>query len=147
MQIYARNPSSERKSNWECNVPCQISPKANLNLVRHILGTDWSLQFSMEGQHYYSRLRMQPNAYKENKYFATTSFRSEVPLSYFSFAGSTSQIQKPAIDFDKVIPGASSIARNCHSRNDREGVVMALAFGLLIRSGRRLRLRSIAITN
>lgn len=57
-------------------------------------------------------------------FYATTSFKSEVPLPYFSWAEYS--IQKPAVDFDSSIKGASFIASNCASRNGREGVVTEL---------------------
>eukprot|EP00591_Stephanopyxis_turris_P001247 CAMPEP_0195524256 /NCGR_PEP_ID=MMETSP0794_2-20130614/23968_1 /TAXON_ID=515487 /ORGANISM="Stephanopyxis turris, Strain CCMP 815" /LENGTH=689 /DNA_ID=CAMNT_0040654433 /DNA_START=70 /DNA_END=2139 /DNA_ORIENTATION=+ len=107
--------------NWQCDVPCQIGTTSR---TRTIFGTSWSFQFSMEGEHYYGNLKIFPRDYLNDHYFATTSFKSEVPLPYFSWAEYS--IQEPAVDFDKVIKGASFIARNCNSKNNREGVVQGL---------------------
>lgn len=58
------------------------------------------------------------------KYYGTTSFKSEIPLPYFSFA--EYNIQNPAVSFQDGIKGASFLARNCQSMNDRENVVQQL---------------------
>eukprot|EP00934_Nitzschia_sp_Nitz4_P000456 Nitzschia sp. Nitz4//scaffold45_size130396//119722//120969//NITZ4_003473-RA/size130396-processed-gene-0.233-mRNA-1//-1//CDS//3329552470//456//frame0 len=79
----------------------------------------------MEGHQYHSVAEVQPDAYKRDHYYAVTSFRSEVPAPYFSWA--EYNIQNAAVDFDKVIKGASFLAKNCNSKNDREGLVSRLA--------------------
>jgi hypothetical protein len=58
------------------------------------------------------------------KFYSTTSFESEVPLPYFSFAEYS--IQSDAVPFHEGIKGATFIARNCGSKNNREGVVKKL---------------------
>jgi hypothetical protein len=62
------------------------------------------------------------------KFYATTSFQSEIPSSYFSIRqnwwGST--LQSPPVPYNKGIKGASFLARNCGSKNDRESIVKAL---------------------
>ena len=66
--------------------------------------------------------------YSIQKFFATTSFQSEVPCSYFSLNknwwGNT--LQSPAVPFSTGIKGASFLARNCDSQNNREDVVKQL---------------------
>ena len=101
---------------------CQ-EEKGRTGLVaqRYIDGIDWKFQFSMEGSTYYPQIAIQPNAYRQNQFYATTSFRSEVPAAYFSW--DEYNLSKPAVDYDQAIKGASFLARNCGSRNNREALV------------------------
>ena len=106
----------------ECDMDCQ-EEKGRTGLVaqRYIDGTDWKFQFSMEGSKYYPQIEINPNAYRQNQFYATTSFRSEVPAAYFSW--DEYNLSKPAVDYDQAIKGASFLARNCGSRNNREALV------------------------
>ena len=106
----------------ECDMNCQ-EEKGRTGLVaqRYIDGTDWKFQFSMEGSTYYPKIAIQPEAYRQNQFYATTSFRSEVPVAYFSW--DEYNLSKPAVEYDHAIKGASFLARNCASRNNREALV------------------------
>lgn len=106
----------------ECDMNCQ-EEKGRIGLVaqRYIDGTDWKFQFSMEGSKYYPQIEINANAYRQNQFYATTSFRSEVPAAYFSW--DEYNLSKPAVDYDQAIKGASFLARNCGSRNNRETLV------------------------
>jgi hypothetical protein len=78
----------------------------------------------MEGPKYYSQLQIPPTAYQKNRFYSTTSYQSEVPLPYYSWA--EYKIQQPAVVYDNAIKAGSFLARNCHSNNNREAVVKAL---------------------
>jgi hypothetical protein len=58
----------------------------------------------------------------------TTSFKSEVPASYFSLFNNWwgSTLKSPAVDYNSVIKGASFLARNCGAKNNRNDVVSKL---------------------
>ena len=58
------------------------------------------------------------------KFYATTSFQSEIPLLYFSF--DRFNIQNAPVPFSNGIKGASFLARNCNSLNKRLRVVQKL---------------------
>jgi hypothetical protein len=107
-----------------CDVPCHSSGTPHLTGNRYVDGTNWTLTFSMEGPQYYKSLAIKPNAYKQNKFYSTTSYQSEVPLPYFSWA--EYQIQQPAVNYDNAIKGGVFLARNCKSINNREAIVQAL---------------------
>lgn len=107
---------------FDCNIPCDQWGN-NLGSIS-IDNSNWRFTYSMEGSGYYPDLRVDEEAWKYNQFYATTSFKSDVPLPYFSWAEYS--IQKPGVDFKKVIKGASFIARNCGSTNDRETLVRNL---------------------
>lgn len=108
----------------DCDIPCHSSGHPSLVATRTVDGTNWTFVFSMEGPKYYSRLAIDHTAYQQNRYYSTTSYESEVPLPYYSWA--EYQIQQPALDYEQAIKGAAFLARNCHSNNNREAVVQAL---------------------
>lgn len=109
----------------DCDIPCHYDHPISINSVRYVQGTPWDFMCSMEGPHYYPSLKYDKQAHLQNHFFATTSYDSEVPLPYYSKA--EYDIQKnPPVSFDKGIKGASFLARNCGSRNDREGLVQEL---------------------
>jgi hypothetical protein len=58
----------------------------------------------------------------------TTSFKSEVPAVYFSLFNNWwgNTLQTPAVNYSKVIKGASFLARNCGAKNNRNDVVKKL---------------------
>lgn len=106
---------------FPCDVPCAKQMDDFLLGDLSIIGTPWLMRFSMESAINYSDLEFSTSAHKHNHFFATTNFDSEVPLPYFSWAEYS--IQSPAVQYDKVIKGASFIATNCESMNDREMIV------------------------
>ena len=105
-----------------CDMNCQ-EEKGRIGLIaqRYVDGTDWKFQFSMEGGVYYPNIVIQPQAYRDNQFYSTTSFRSEVPAAYFSW--DEYNIQAPPVNYSDAIKGASFLARNCASRNNRENLV------------------------
>jgi Glycosyltransferase family 10 (fucosyltransferase) C-term len=109
----------------DCDIPCHHGGYLNLLSTRTIDGTPFQLTFSMEGQQYYPMLRIKDAAYRDNVFYSTTSFRSEVPLPYFSYA--EYNIQKlPAVDYNTAEKAAVFLARNCGSISQREALVTAL---------------------
>ena len=116
-------PDTKRQP-FECNIPCESSIPGGIMSNLGVEGTDWKITFSMEGSDYYSNLKIDDMAYRQDSFYATTSFRSEIPLPYFSWA--EYNISDPAVDYDKGIVGASFIARNCASQNHRETIVKEL---------------------
>lgn len=123
------NPTA--KPNFECDIPCNSVGSPGTVCERSVQvqdtkpGTSWTLRFSMEGQKYYPNLRIKPLVFMNNYFYSTTSYESEVPLPYFSWAEYDIQHNNP-VDFDSAIKGASFLARNCNSRNGREKLVKAL---------------------
>lgn len=65
-------------------------------------------RMSMEGPIYYPSLEVDHNSYQNHQYYATTSFETDIPLTYYGQS------------LKKII------ARNCQSRNDRETLVKEL---------------------
>jgi hypothetical protein len=122
-------PSFQNKkrnvTNIPCNIPCQKTVGADVfsGTDYRVVGTDFKILHSLESSQYYGNLRIKENAFRENQYYSTTSFRSEIPVPYYSIQ---QDIAKPAVDFDEAIQGASFIAHNCDSRNNRELVVREL---------------------
>lgn len=112
----------------ECDVPCMNYGRGSINTMRTVEaidGSEWKFVFSMEGEDYYANLKIDPYGWKMNKFWATTSFKSEVPLPYYSKA-EYSITGLPAVNFDKAIKGAVFLARNCASRNNREELIRKL---------------------
>jgi len=108
----------------DCDIPCKHAGRPTLNCVRTVDGTPFEIRFSMEGPQYYKSLYIDADGYQNHKYWSTTSYRSEIPLPYFSW--SEYKIQTPAVQYDTAIKGAVFMARNCNSRNNREKLVKFL---------------------
>lgn len=108
----------------DCDIPCLHSGHSSLMGTRRIDGTNWTIRFSMEGPQYYPIVRVKKQAYRESKFYSTTSYESEIPLPYFSWA--EYKIHSPPIDYDSAIKGAVFLARNCNSRNNREQLIRQL---------------------
>jgi Glycosyltransferase family 10 (fucosyltransferase) C-term len=109
----------------DCDIPCHSGGYLNLLSTRTVDGTPFKLTFSMEGPQYYPMLRIKDTAYQDNVFYSTTSFRSEVPLPYFSYAEYNIQ-KRPAVDYHQAEKAAVFLARNCGSLSHREALVTAL---------------------
>lgn len=120
-----------------CDVKCFFLPN-NLNtntIARTVWGTNWLIATSMEGPVYYKSL-MDNNDNKmdalndqpRHRFFATTSFNSDIPMPYFSWDeyAPNHAATVSGVDYDRAIKGAVFIAHNCHSANKREDVVRSL---------------------
>jgi hypothetical protein len=88
------------EQDFECDIPCRFKGSPSIVDKRTVLGTDWVLDFSMEGPQYYANLNIDPNAYLQNRFYSTTSYRSEVPLPYFSWA--EYKIHVPGVDYRRA---------------------------------------------
>jgi len=71
------------------------------------------------------------NAWKDNQFYATTSFESEIPIAYFGFTtvnwnGTHALIQNDPVPFNQGKKAAVFLARNCGSRSKREQLVKDL---------------------
>jgi len=108
----------------DCDIPCHSAGQPSTLSKRTIEGTSWEFVFSMEGAKYYSQLEPLATGYQNDQFWSTTSYRSEVPLPYYSRAEYT--IQSPGLSYDQAIRGAVFLARNCHSQNNREAIVQKL---------------------
>ena len=105
-----------------CDVPCRVGTVRGLIRNIKIDGTPWTITQSMEGPAYYPALNMNDN--DENHFWSTTDMRSVVPVPYYSAA--EYDIQGSPVAWSEVIKGASFLARNCYSLNDREKFVKEL---------------------
>ncbi|KAG7353054.1 glycosyltransferase family 10 fucosyltransferase [Nitzschia inconspicua] len=126
MSAYERDPKSSgnSKESIPCSVPCKSTGSFDILNTINVRNTKWEIILTMEGKQYYSEAHVRAGAYRDNRFYATTSFRSEIPVPYFSWA--EYNIQHPPVDFAKAIKGASFLANNCGSQNSREELVQNL---------------------
>ena len=111
----------------DCDVPCTYTGRY-AGLLNRMTFKDMPIAFdewSMESEKFYPNLELRPDLHKRRHYLATTSFKSDIPLPYYSEAEYDIQREYPPVQFDdpKVIKGASFIARNCGSKSNRENIV------------------------
>ena len=122
-QSQKQKQQQQQQGPFPCDIPCRKDASKPFPVAEWaIQGTNWSLRYSLESSRYYKKLKIDPVAYQRDMYWATTSFRSEVPLPYFSWAEYDLQKQ-PAVRYDEAIHGASFLASNCLSLSGREKVV------------------------
>jgi len=125
--IYLRSFQNKKRNvtDFECDIPCQktVGGEVFSGTDYRIVGTDLKILHSLESSQYYGNLQVKEEAYLENQFYSTTSFRSEIPVPYYSLEH---DISSPPVRYDDAIRGASFIARNCDSRSNREEVVRDL---------------------
>eukprot|EP00980_Cylindrotheca_fusiformis_P012335 scaffold3020_cov118-Cylindrotheca_fusiformis.AAC.5 len=111
---------------FPCSVPCRTKRKKVEGLVSTISvkDTPWKIISTMEGEAYFPKAKIKPNAYQNDQFYATTSFKSEIPMPYFSW--SEYKINSPAVNFDTSIKGALFLAKNCNSKGGREALMREL---------------------
>eukprot|EP00934_Nitzschia_sp_Nitz4_P000854 Nitzschia sp. Nitz4//scaffold151_size53849//13729//14910//NITZ4_006716-RA/size53849-processed-gene-0.56-mRNA-1//1//CDS//3329537123//854//frame0 len=117
-----------------CDVPCQYTTKTDLRskadaCVLELRGyrappsdCKFSAYLQMEGEHYYP---IKMDGYQlENSY----NWRSPLLKPYFEWVNFNGRlnIQNPPVRWNETIDGATFIARNCNSRNNREQVIRDL---------------------
>ena len=107
-----------------CGVPCRTNGEFAILSTINIRNTKWEITMTMEGQEYYADAHYRKKNYQQDKYYALTSFKSEIPVPYFSWA--EYKINNPPINFQKAIKGASFLANNCDSMSHREDWVKGL---------------------
>lgn len=110
----------------QCDVKCIVETQRGANVLHeYVYGTPWRLTTSVEGEQYYPEiLKIGKDDWKRNQFYGTTSFRSEIPRTYLDL--NTTNLQSSGVDFSTAIKGASFLAKNCNSLNDREAVVIEL---------------------
>ena len=109
---------------FPCTVPCKVNDNYSFLNTINVKNTNWIILQTMEGEKIYEDYQIRPYAYRDNQFYSTTSFKSEIPVPYFSWQ--EYNIQHAPVDFHKAIKGASFLANNCESINKREEVVEAL---------------------
>jgi hypothetical protein len=109
---------------FPCSVPCKSAGEFTVLNTINVRNTKWEITLSMEGEQYYSQAHIRVGGYRDYQFYATTSFRSEIPVPYFSW--SEYNIQHPAVDFRRAIKGASYLAQNCDSLSNRDDLVEKL---------------------
>eukprot|EP00934_Nitzschia_sp_Nitz4_P000176 Nitzschia sp. Nitz4//scaffold45_size130396//117407//119422//NITZ4_003472-RA/size130396-processed-gene-0.232-mRNA-1//-1//CDS//3329552467//176//frame0 len=118
------SPTTFETEPFPCTIPCRKAGDYYLISTITVKGTPWQIVATMEGDQYYPLAEVKPDGYQRNQFYAVTSFQSEIPTPYFSW--SEYKIQKPPVDFNRAIKGASFLANNCDSVNNREDTVLGL---------------------
>ena len=112
----------------QCDIPCLYDNGPDgvvaARYVTHLPDRSfWKFIFSMEGPQYYPNLIVDnSDHWQENQFYSTTSYRSDIPLPYYSRA-EFDIWQNDYVPFDVGIKGGAFLARNCGSRNDRESLL------------------------
>ena len=112
----------------QCDIPCLYDNGPDgvvaARFVTHLPDRSfWKFIFSMEGPQYYPNLIVDnSNHWQENQFYSTTSYRSDIPLPYYSRA-EFDIWHNNYVPFDVGIKGGAFLARNCGSRNDRESLL------------------------
>jgi Glycosyltransferase family 10 (fucosyltransferase) C-term len=101
--------SSSSMKNIECDIPCQHE-EATDGIERYIQGTNWKVIQTMNDPTKHSEAQVERTSFRHDLYYSTTSFKSSVPLSFFSFE--KYDIFSPAVDFDLVDPSASYLVNS-----------------------------------
>ena len=110
----------------DCDIPCQESGVMSLKNQRNIEGTNWRITASMEGPHNYRELEIRAMEWKNDHFYSTSSYQSDIPLPYYNDVEYKIWDAEP-VDFDQAIRGGVFLARNCHSRNHREKLIKDLS--------------------
>ena len=121
---YRDNSNVFQTLEFPCPIACRTAGDYELLSVISVKDTRWEILSTMEGEKYYGEAKVKRKSYRRDQFYAVTSFQSDIPLPYFSWA--EYHIQHPAVKFDKVIKGASFLANNCDSDSKREDIVLAL---------------------
>lgn len=120
----------DMSSSVDCDVPCElVKPShASKSPVQVVEVSNATFLYSMEGSQYFDEIRIRDHAWKHDMYYATTSWKSTIPLLYYSEINYPNLQATPNQTFDRLIPGAAFLARNCQSHNGfREQFVKDLA--------------------
>ena len=107
-----------------CSVPCRSTGSFEILNRINVKNTNWEITLTMEGEKYYTQAHVDALAYRQDRFYATTSFQSDIPVPYYSKA--EYNIRNPPVDWDNAIKGASFVANNCASLSNREEVVREL---------------------
>ena len=115
--------SGGRPVKRECDVPCYLYGRPPVVSKVEIENTPIRFYQTMEAASNHLLASQRTNL-KEFVFEATSSFKSAVPVPYYSAA--EYNIQNPQVEFNIAIPGASFLAKNCGPSNDRTEIVKDL---------------------
>ena len=111
----------------DCDIPCYHDGEPISDRYVDVMdgtgSTTWTISFSMEGPQYWSSLYIQPDGWKEDRFWSTTSYQSEVPLPYYDNV-SFHIWHNDFVPYNTGIHGGLFMAFNCASKNYREQIVM-----------------------
>jgi hypothetical protein len=101
----------------ECDIPCRYEENMRGN-ERFVTGTEWKIIHTMNDPSKEDYAMVERTAFRQDVYYSTTSFKSSVPLSFFSF--DEYDIFAPAVDFDKVDASGSYLVNSqCVTRGTK----------------------------
>jgi len=95
----------------ECDIPCEFEK----SLMENAQIKDWNVLITDVDPYLHRRAKIERTAYRDNKYYSTSSFLSSVPLSFYSFDKYNLR-NAPALDFDSLKPRATLLLNeDCNS--------------------------------
>jgi Glycosyltransferase family 10 (fucosyltransferase) C-term len=102
----------------ECNIGCKWE-KDMRGTDYYIDGMPWKLRVTMEDPAYSIASQVERTAYRRDQYYSTTSLKSSVPLSFFTF-DKYDYRKAPAIDWDTAGNKATYLLNDgCMGGNNR----------------------------
>ncbi|KAI2510857.1 alpha-(1-_3)-fucosyltransferase [Fragilaria crotonensis] len=93
----------------ECDIPCRYEENMQGD-ERYVSGTEWKIIHTMNDPNREDYAKVERTAFRQDVYYSTTSFKSAVPLSFFSF--DEYDVFAPAVDFDKVDASGSYLVNS-----------------------------------
>jgi hypothetical protein len=110
--------STSDLENVECNIPCQ-QEKGMDGPFRYVGGENWKFTQTMGDSWRSTTAMIERVDFRKDHYYSTQSFKSSVPLSFFSF-DKYSLANRPAVDWETVQNKAVyMIQTNCASSASR----------------------------
>jgi hypothetical protein len=109
IQVTATPEGSTNLKDVTCDIPCQHEDDME-GVERYIQGTEWKVIQTMNDPTKDGIARVERTAFRQDVYYSTTSFKSSVPLSFFTF--DEYNIFAPAVDFDKVDASGSYLVED-----------------------------------
>eukprot|EP00523_Entomoneis_sp_CCMP467_P011511 CAMPEP_0168717586 /NCGR_PEP_ID=MMETSP0724-20121128/76_1 /TAXON_ID=265536 /ORGANISM="Amphiprora sp., Strain CCMP467" /LENGTH=937 /DNA_ID=CAMNT_0008764067 /DNA_START=12 /DNA_END=2825 /DNA_ORIENTATION=+ len=116
VQVVSTRPTSAEETakleftDETCDIPCQWE-KGLEGADRFVVGTNWEITWTDRDPALDKRANMERTDYRHDHYYATTSWKSSIPLSSFSFEKFDFRQSKP-IDFDAAENAATSVIDN-----------------------------------
>lgn len=104
-----------------CNESCFMADTGQgiVHTIR-VKGCRIKILRSMEGPQHYPQIK----ARQQDTLLSTTSFKSDFPIPYYT---TNRPIYTTPPLFKNTIPAAVFVARNCHSKNNRENLVRSIS--------------------
>lgn len=91
----------------ECDIPCQEQPGVILGetsvLQRRFEGEPWTIKQTMVEPSVNSQARVERTNYRQDIYYSTPSFKSDVPLTFYD-PDKFSIRNRPAVSYDEALP-------------------------------------------